>query len=222
MTNFLTLLPIVASAMSLATANPISTNQPYSVTWKQTQTAPSQLSGGLGSSVQGHFPSMSTDQIGLGCGLDWKNGQLHAGFDGGDKDNGVGGGFTWTPHSLSGIVGLQYKDQKINLNLTITDQNEVLFNVNGKDLEWNKVITAEDQINDWMPTRKDAGPVQWYDGHPYALGNPVYHTPDGKKVNEGDVPKGKDPGPVHDDNDGEEYLLREPVYTLPEGGANED
>ncbi|SAM80652.1 uncharacterized protein UBRO_02510 [Ustilago bromivora] len=152
MANFFLLLPLVASAISLSSANSI---QPYSVSWKQTQDHPSSRSGGLGSSVQGRFPAMSSEQIGLGCGVSWKNGQLHAGFDGGDKSSGVGGGFDWRPNSLSGIIGLHYNGEKINLNLTITDTKQVLFNVNGKDLDWRKVLEAE-----LKPEGKDAGSVK--------------------------------------------------------------
>ncbi|KAJ1585208.1 hypothetical protein NDA14_004073 [Ustilago hordei] len=139
MANFFLLLPLVASAISLSSANPI---QPWAF-WKQTKDSPSHHSGGLGSSVKGHFPAMSSHQIGLGCGVNWGKGKLHAGFDGGDKSSGVGGGFNWGPNSLSGVIGLNYNGEKVNLNLTITDTKQVLFNVNGKDLDWRKVSEAE-------------------------------------------------------------------------------
>ncbi|EST07653.1 hypothetical protein PSEUBRA_002745 [Kalmanozyma brasiliensis GHG001] len=132
----------------------------YNVTWTQTKAKHiGQTQGALGSSVQGHFPSMSKDQIGMGCGLDWKNGQLHAGFDGGDPNNGVGGGFTWTQHALSSIVGVHFHNTKINLNLTVTDDNEVIFNVNGVRLEWERVL---EQVED----EKDSVDVAYYDGEP--------------------------------------------------------
>lgn len=136
------------------------TVKPYDVTWTQTKDKHiGQAQGALGSSVQGHFPSMSKDQIGMGCGIDWKDGHLHAGFDGGDPTNGVGGGFTWAQHSLSSIVGVHFHGTKINLNLTITDVNEVIFNVNGVKLEWEKVL---EQVED----EKDLVDVAYYDGKP--------------------------------------------------------
>lgn len=153
MTNFVLLVPLVAFAISLSSAHSI---RPYSVSWNQTREHPSSHSGKLGSSIQGHFPAMSPRQIGLGCGIDWENGQLHAGFDCGDTVSGVGSGFEWRPHSLSGNIGLHYNGPKINLNLTITDTNQVLFNVNGKELDWQKVLNAE-----LKPEGKDAGPDQY-------------------------------------------------------------
>ncbi|GAC96277.1 hypothetical protein PHSY_003857 [Pseudozyma hubeiensis SY62] len=115
--------------------------KPYDVKWKQTRNKFStQTKGALGSGVEGHFPDMSSLKIGLGCGLNWGDGQIHAGFDGGDPNIGVGGGFTWTRHSLSGIVGVHYDTQKINLNLTITSSDEVLFSVNDKPIDWDKVM----------------------------------------------------------------------------------
>ncbi|SPO23191.1 uncharacterized protein UTRI_01869 [Ustilago trichophora] len=120
------------------------------VLWKQTQSQkgksnapPTQQSGALGSSVQGHFPKMSKQNIGMGCGIDWENGEVHAGFDGGDKDNGVGGGFQWMPNAISSNLGVHYKGTVVNLNLTITDQNQILFKVGDKNLDWNKVLQAE-------------------------------------------------------------------------------
>lgn len=116
----------------------------HDVTWKQTRGEHlSQSQGALGSSVGGHFPFMSKDKIGMGCGIDWKHGQLHAGFDVGDANNGVGGGFVWTQKALSSIVGVHFKETRINLNLTITEENEVVFNVNGKELVWEKVMKQE-------------------------------------------------------------------------------
>lgn len=115
--------------------------KPYEVKWKQTRDKSStQTKGALGSGVEGYFPAMSIQRIGMGCGLNWDNGQIHAGFDGGDPNIGVGGGFTWTRHSLSGIVGVHYDKQKINLNLTITSDDEALFSVNGKSIDWDKVM----------------------------------------------------------------------------------
>lgn len=222
MTNFLTLIPLVATAITLSTAKPVTLPNPpftpYSVSWNQTRTSPSQTSGGLGSSVQGHFPAMSSDQIGLGCGVNWENGQLHAGFDGGDKNNGVGGGFNWTPHSLAGIVGLRYGEQKINLNLTITDDNEVLFSVNGNQLDWEKVLKAQkgQDGEEWEPRGKDSGPVLWYDGKAYALDKPIYRTKMGEGVIVENKPKGKDAGPVQYDQDGHTYALDNPIYHQPE------
>lgn len=115
--------------------------EPHDVKWKQTEDKPlSQLKGGLGSSVEGFFPDMSAEKVGLGCGLNWDKGQLHAGFDGGDPNSGVGGGFTWTKQALSSIVGVHFGETKINLNLTVTDQNKVLFTINDKDVDWNQVM----------------------------------------------------------------------------------
>lgn len=169
------LLPFVTSAIFCSAAS-IAAEQPSSlsdVTWKQTKSHPTNAEqGGLGSSVEGHFPNMSSDKIGMGCGLNWKDGEIHAGFDGGDPNNGVGGGFTWMQHALSSIVGVHYKDTKINLNLTITEQNEVLFSVDGKNLDWGKVV--QQQKTQDQPTGKDAGSVQHDNTKPYPLGRPVY------------------------------------------------
>ncbi|KAJ9478231.1 hypothetical protein PHBOTO_001802 [Pseudozyma hubeiensis] len=115
--------------------------KPYDVKWKQTQDKSStQTKGALGSGVEGYFPDMSIQKLGFGCGLNWEQGQIHAGFDGGDPNYGVGGGFTWTHEALSSIVGVHYDKQKINLNLTLTIYNEVLFSVNDKPVDWDKVM----------------------------------------------------------------------------------
>ncbi|CDS82121.1 uncharacterized protein SPSC_02941 [Sporisorium scitamineum] len=154
MKTFTLLLPLVAAAMCTAervidklyptTVGGDCNQNSYDVVWNQTQQTPlNQTVGGLGSSVSGYFPKMSKKKIGLGCGLNWKDGQLHAGFDGGDPDNGIGGGFDWTPNALSGIVGVHFQNTKINLNVTITEENQVLFNVNGKDLDWERVLQQE-------------------------------------------------------------------------------
>ncbi|TKY87091.1 hypothetical protein EX895_003768 [Sporisorium graminicola] len=149
------ILPLVFAAISCTAARivhdehdvpsgPNPTSNSYGLSWKQThEKATNQTQGGLGSSVSGYFPEMSKEKIGLGCGINWGNGSLHAGFDGGDPDNGVGGGFDWKPHALSSIVGVHFKGTKINLNMTITEQNTVLFNVNGFDLDWDKVLQQQ-------------------------------------------------------------------------------
>ncbi|CBQ71904.1 conserved hypothetical protein [Sporisorium reilianum SRZ2] len=168
MKTFALLLPLVVAATVSCTPfradDTLTTPTSYDVEWKQTQQKPlNQLEGGLGNSVSGYFPAMSPKKIGLGCGLNWKDGQLHAGFDGGDPDNGIGGGFDWRPDSLSGIVGVHFKDVKINLNVTITDEHMVLFNVNGKELDWSKVVQQvktelqddDDYSFDFRPSRAD-------------------------------------------------------------------
>ncbi|SJX61776.1 uncharacterized protein SRS1_12761 [Sporisorium reilianum f. sp. reilianum] len=139
------LLPLVVAATVSCTPfcvnDTLTTPTSYDVRWKHTkQKHTNQTEGGLGISVSGFFPAMSQKKIGLGCGLNWKDGQLYTGFNGGDPDNGVGGGFEWRPNSLSGIVGMHFKDVKINLNVTITDENTVLFNVNGKEFDWSRVV----------------------------------------------------------------------------------
>ena len=206
MKTFTLLLPIALSAMACSAGrivdpykfeSGIPAGQPYDVNWKQTREHPTnQKQGGLGSSASGFFPQMSTEKIGMGCGVGWKDGALHAGFDGGDPQNGVGGGFTWMPHAISSVVGVHYKDTKVNLNVTITEGNEVLFSVDGRELDWQKVLKAtkedEEENQDQRkiereghhlmsaeeektgPTGKDAGPVQKVDGKEYALGTPAY------------------------------------------------
>lgn len=194
------LLPLVAAALTCSAASigsdykqddgykQLSAAETRSdVTWKQTQSQkgkpndpPTQQSGALGSSVQGHFPKMSKQNIGMGCGIDWENGQVHAGFDGGDKDNGVGGGFQWMPNAISSSLGVHYRGTVVNLNLTITDQNKILFKVGDKYLDWNKVLQAEFPKGS-IPEERDAGKVIFdKDGRAFATdtGLALVPTPD--------------------------------------------
>ncbi len=124
---------------------------------------------------------MSPNETSVGCGLDWSLGQLHAGFDAGDGGNGVGGGFTWLPNALSSVIGVHFRDTKVNVNLTITDDNQVIFSVDGKELDWNKVIKATKTQDANIPSGRDAGAVQYYHGHAFANDVPEYHYPDGKE-----------------------------------------
>lgn len=183
------LLPLVASAIISCEAriyDPYryavgrTPSEPFGVKWKQTRDSPSRKHGGLGSSVEGFFPQMSPKKIGMGCGLDWKDGQIHAGFDGGDPDNGAGGGFTWMPNALSSIVGVHYKDTKINLNLTITDRNEVLFSINDRPVDWKKVTKLQTKketvrAQEQKPDGQGVERVQYDEhGRPFSVGTPVY------------------------------------------------
>ncbi|SPO21879.1 uncharacterized protein UTRI_01869_B [Ustilago trichophora] len=170
-------LPLVAAAVTCSAASIESgSKQPTDlVKWRQTKSEkgnskvpPTQQSGALGSSVQGYFPKMSKQHIGMGCGIDWEEGQIHAGFDGGDKDNGVGGGFQWMPHSLGSNLGVHYRGTVVNLNLTITDQNQIIFKVGDKFIDWNKVLQAE------IPPPPGEGSATT---KPYHLGNPVDLVP---------------------------------------------
>lgn len=169
-----------------------SSTSSYGVSWKQTADPQnSQSSGSLGASVKGHFPTMSPSaETSIGCGLDWKAGALHAGFDGGDGTSGVGGGFTWTHNALSSIVGVHFGEQKVNLNLTVTGENEVLFSVNGEELDWGRVLKAKkrggkEEEGGWrkVPYGKDAGEVQYTkDGHAYAVDKPLVRGPRGEEA----------------------------------------
>ncbi|GAK63530.1 uncharacterized protein PAN0_003d1735 [Moesziomyces antarcticus] len=201
----------------------IETPESYGVTWKQTKVpTTNQQQGALGASVRGHFPVMSPNETSVGCGLDWSRGQLHAGFNAGDGGNGVGGGFTWLPNALSSVVGVHFRDTKVNVNLTITDDNQVIFSVDGKELDWNKVIRATKTQDPNVPVGPDAGPVQYDHGHAFANDVPEYHYPDGKekstKTKRADLPSGPDAGPVQF-SDGHAFAVDVPEYRNADGSV---
>ncbi|ETS62908.1 hypothetical protein PaG_02672 [Moesziomyces aphidis] len=199
----------------------IETSESYGVTWKQTKLpTTNQQQGALGGSVKGHFPAMSPNETSVGCGLDWSLGQLHAGFDAGDGGNGVGGGFTWLPNALSSVIGVHFGDTKVNVNLTITDDNQVIFSVDGKELDWNKVIKATKTQDANILSGRDAGAVQYYHGHAFANDVPEYHYPDGKekstKTKRADLPSGPDAGPVQFSG-GDAFAVDVPQYFNADG-----
>lgn len=184
MKNFASLKLLVASAITFASAARIvdpykfaeghDLSEGYDIHWQQTKEPHTgEYHGGLGSSVNGMFPKMSDSKIGVGCGVNWGNGLVNAGFDGGDGRNGVGGGFSWMPHALSSVVGVQYKDTILNLNLTITEWNQVLFSVNDVELDWNQVVMAvKDPEHGYyaqkLATGKDAGEAKYANRKPSA------------------------------------------------------
>lgn len=199
----------------------IETPESYGVTWKQTKLpTTNQQQGALGGSVKGHFPAMSPNETSVGCGLDWSLGQLHAGFDAGDGGNGVGGGFTWLPNALSSVIGVHFRDTKVNVNLTITDDNQVIFSVDGKELDWNKVIKATKTQDANIPSGRDAGAVQHVHGYAFANDVPEYHYPDGKekstKTKRADLPSGPDAGPVQFSG-GDAFAVDVPQYFNADG-----
>ncbi len=173
--SFVTLLPFVALALSHAAeardgihdpyryAKPIPKDQAYDVTWKQTRSRHiGWKQGDVNSSVKGMFPWASDQSIGMGCGLNWVDGNVGAGINGGDGKSGIGSGFNWGPDGITNSIGVSHAGKTIDLRLTINNDGEIIFKINNVEMDWNKLRKAQKgngnhDINNWLPNDQTPG-----------------------------------------------------------------
>ncbi|PWN50756.1 hypothetical protein IE53DRAFT_379493 [Violaceomyces palustris] len=95
--------------------------------------------GNVGGDISG-TNSFSNGTLGAGCSVSWADNLINGGFTGGDSVTGAGGGFEWTPQSVSSTAGVAHQGLSFNVNITITFDNQIVLVLNGTQVDWQKCL----------------------------------------------------------------------------------